>query len=295
MSIESLLVPLGIALFAIPAIDLFRELFQPGGRGGIGHLVARIVWRVLRAPARRSPLIASLTGPIILLLTLAAWLGLSVLGWALMLTPAMNGSAFVGHEAGGAFVDALYLSLVTISTLGFGDVVPDADWARLIVPLEALFGLGVAAGSISWLFNVQTVLSHRSTLATRIAMLEAAEGGTPDTLPIEQLDRSEALVMDLASHLASVHADLVHVPISYWFKTGEDRHSLPEQLAWLVHLADRCTVARDPIVRLHGGVLRRQLDGTLRDVAHEFLHLPRDTPSGEVLAAWRRDHSIAGA
>ena len=292
---SALLVPLGILCFAIPAIDLFRELFQPGGRGGIGHLIARITWRVLRRPARRSPLVASLTGPIILLLTLASWLGLTVLGWALMLTPAMDGAAFVGHEAGGSFVDALYLSLVTVSTLGFGDVVPNADWARLIVPLEALFGLGVAAGSISWLFNVQTVLAHRSTLATRIAMLEAAEGGVVVELPIEQLDRSEALVMDLASHLASIHADLMHVPISYWFRTGEDRHSLPQQLEWLARLADRCAGARDPIVRLHGDVLRRQLDSTLRDVAHEFLHLPADSAPEQVLEAWRRDHEIQHA
>lgn len=289
-----LLVPIGILVFALPVVDLFRELFQPGGRGGIGHFVARVVWRFMRRPGRRSPLVASLTGPLILLLVLATWLGLSVIGWALMMTPAMSTDAFIGHEAGAPFLDALYMSLVTITTLGFGDVVPLADWARLLVPIEALFGLGLAAGSISWLFNVQNVLAHRATLATRIAMLEAVDFEA-DGAPVELVAGSGGIVMDLATHLASVHSDLVHVPISYWFRTGEDRESLPDQLIWLTSLADRCLTSDDELVRLNGSMLSRQIDSTMRDVAHEFLHLPRTTPRDQVLDTWRRDHAPIGS
>jgi len=33
----------------------------------------------------------------------------------------------------------LYLSAVTITTLGYGDIVPTTDWARILVMLEAIF------------------------------------------------------------------------------------------------------------------------------------------------------------
>ncbi|MCF6227460.1 MAG: potassium channel family protein [Planctomycetes bacterium] len=47
------------------------------------------------------------------------------------------------HAGGGAFnwADAMYFSLVTLTTLGYGDIQPVSSVARMVAALEAVFGV----------------------------------------------------------------------------------------------------------------------------------------------------------
>ena len=66
---------------------------------------------------------------------------------------------------GTSLLDALSFSLVTLSTLGYGDVSPSHGLLRLAAPLEALLGLGLLTASVSWLLSIFPVLSRRRALA----------------------------------------------------------------------------------------------------------------------------------
>ena len=61
----------------------------------------------------------------------------------------------IGHFTGDAtvegFMDCVYLSFVTYSTLGFGDIVPEG-WIRFMVGTEAMAGLVLLAWTASFLF-----------------------------------------------------------------------------------------------------------------------------------------------
>ncbi len=51
-----------------------------------------------------------------------------------------------------SFIDSIYLSLVTITTLGFGDITPTTSLGKLVVSSQALFGilvLGLLLNSLS--------------------------------------------------------------------------------------------------------------------------------------------------
>jgi hypothetical protein len=88
---------------------------------------------------------------------IATWAGLLVLGWALIFWPHMPGSFRFDpnvEAAGSDLVHALNVSLVTLTTLGFGDITPKAEALRLILPLEALLGFGLLSASISWLVSI---------------------------------------------------------------------------------------------------------------------------------------------
>lgn len=51
-------------------------------------------------------------------------------------------SEWSGEETIEGFIDAIYFSVVTITTLGFGDICPDAGTvARILVSVEAVFGI----------------------------------------------------------------------------------------------------------------------------------------------------------
>jgi voltage-gated potassium channel len=49
--------------------------------------------------------------------------------------------AFAGVRRAMAFPDALYFSVITLSTIGYGDVVPVAPAARLLASIQSLMGL----------------------------------------------------------------------------------------------------------------------------------------------------------
>src|SRR4051812_27785677 len=116
---------LGVVLAAVGLVDVFQTLLHPGGRGKLSRLVTRGVWAVSRmtgGPVR------SIVGPLAIAAVVIMWVALEVLGWALICLPHVPDgfiySSGLDPAAYPDFAEAVYISLVTISTLGFGDVVP---------------------------------------------------------------------------------------------------------------------------------------------------------------------------
>jgi hypothetical protein len=87
-------------------------------------------------------ILGSVCGYLLLGLTWAVALQLlEVVGWSAAGVGWVAGerlTAFTGHAAG--LSDLLYLSFVTLSTLGYGDIVPLTPGARLLAVLEAVSG-----------------------------------------------------------------------------------------------------------------------------------------------------------
>lgn len=56
------------------------------------------------------------------------------------------GTLFYAAVEGWTFVDAFYFSAVTLTTVGFGDVVPHTTAGKLFTVLYAFLGIGVIFG-----------------------------------------------------------------------------------------------------------------------------------------------------
>jgi hypothetical protein len=288
----TLLTAAGVALIGLAARDVFDALFHPEGRGNLGRLITRSLWRVFRvaAPGPRS---FPLAGPLALIAVIATWATLLVLGWALVYVPHVpEGFRFDGNLASssGAFVHALNLSFVTLTTLGFGDITPHADALRLIVPLEALLGFGLLSASISWLLLIYPVLSRRRSLAYEIWLLREAERGTG--LSLDQLDSeaAERVLAELTSRLVAVERDLVNFPISYYFAEHDPRFSLPAVAPYLLELGRRGAREETPGgVRLRANLLLQVLDDLASTTATRF-HGQHGETTDDALGAYARDH-----
>ena len=172
----------GALLVAVVVRDVFHTLFHPIGHGSIAPQVMKFVWWLLRLfrPDRR---IASLTGPLGIALVVLTWGAIAVLGWAMVYFAHMpNGFAY-GSELNPAHrndvLDSLYVSLVTIGTLGFGDIVPTSPLLRLIVPLEALFGFMLLTAAVSWVLQIYPALHRRRVLALQLSTLREARRADP--------------------------------------------------------------------------------------------------------------------
>ncbi len=185
MLMTVLSVAAGATLVLLAVRDVFDTLFHPQGRGIVSQTVIRQVWRGMRAAARGNHAGLSLAGPLAFIAVIVVWGGLVCFGFAFILWPffpedfAMSGAAVGG---GGHFGDALYLSMVNLTSLGYGDIVATEDVLRFLGPVETLIGLGLLTASISWILLLHRVLSDYRSLSHEIQLLSQAERTTGTTV-----------------------------------------------------------------------------------------------------------------
>jgi hypothetical protein len=190
----------------------------------------------------------------------------------------------------GGFVDALYLSLVTLTTLGFGDITPTSGWLRVLVPLEALVGFGLLTASLSWVISLYPAFSRHRSLAHEISLVREAEAETE--IGVRQMDAlaAEQMLGSLTTQLIAVQTDLVHFPISYYFRSSKERFELSATMPCLLRLArDGDSADCAPGVRMRASMLRGAIEDFSDTIGARFLDLP-SASSDKVLAAYARDN-----
>jgi hypothetical protein len=282
----------GLILFALR--DIFDTLFHPSGKGMLSRTLPRPLWRGVRRFGAHYPVVREVCGPVTLLAVIASWTALLAVGWALIFWPHLP-SEFAfnpgpGPSLPGGFVDALYLSLVTLTTLGFGDIAPTSGWLRVLVPLEAMIGFGLLTASLSWVVSLYPAFLRHRTLAHEISLVREAESETG--IGIGQMDTlgAEQLLGDLTSQLVAVQADLIHFPISYYFRSSNERFELSAAVPWLLRLAEEgASEDCSPGVRMRASMLRSAIEDFSATVGSRFLDLP-SAPTKKVLTAYARDN-----
>lgn len=285
----------GVGLILLALGDIFLTVFHPLTRSGsLSRGIARVVWRAAHLGARGFLPVLAFAGPAAMVVIIAGWAGLLAVGWALVYWPRMPGgfllqSGLDPAEHGG-FGEALYVSLTTLATVGYGDVVPEGGWLRLLAPIQALVGLSLATAAISWILSTYPVLARRRSLAHDVWLLGEVER-TDGLSPLE-LGESEAsgLLADLATRLVMVREDLAQFPITYFFRGDDPRGELCPALPALADLAlEAGSPACPPAVRFQGAILGRAVAALSEDIGRRFLRRP-GLAQGEALAAFAADH-----
>ncbi|WP_371640267.1 potassium channel family protein [Streptomyces virginiae] len=277
----------GAALVLLVLRDVFHTLWHPTRHGGLSRLVMTALWRLASSlPLRRRA--SGLAGPLAMVIVVAAWALTAVLGWTLIYWPHMP-QAFTyatglkpSDHAG--FADALYVSLVHISTLGLGDIAPAEGWLRILAPMEALVGFALLSATVAWTLGIYPALARRRALALRLSHLARTH---PTTEQIDA-DAGAAILDGLAGAVAVVSVDFQQYAESYYFHDGDDRTSLARQIAGAMNLADQAAAARHPDVRLSAAVLRAALDDLAAILDERFLRTRGS--AREVFEAFAHDH-----
>jgi len=281
-----------VALIALAGRDVFDALFHPEGRSALARGMMRCVWTLFRRRGRGSRAFV-LAGPLGLVLVFTTWAGLLIAGWALIFLPHVPEGFHrtTGGTADADLVEALNISLVTLTTLGFGDVTPQEAWLRLVVPIEALVGFGLLSASISWLLLIHPALARRRSLAYEVALLRMAEDETGASLSRLDAESLERIYVELTSRLVAVERDLVNFPASYYFAESDERFSLAAAMPYLKRLAEQGREPSAPSsIRLRAAMLRDAVDDFAATTASRF-HGGGRGATGEILQAYARDHS----
>ncbi|MET9885561.1 potassium channel family protein [Streptomyces sp. NPDC006430] len=267
--------------------DVFHTLWHPTRHGGLSRMIMSCFWQLSGSlTARRRA--SGLAGPLAMVAVVGVWALTVVVGWALIYWPHMPEAFTYTAELRPAdhagFIDALYVSLVHVSTLGLGDIAPTEGWLRVLAPMEALVGFVLLTATVSWTLGIYPALARRRAMALRLSHLSRTH---PTTEQIDT-DAGAAVLDGLADGISVISVDFMQYAESYYFYDGDDRTSLARHLTYADNLADQAAGARHPDVRLSAAVLRAALEDLAVILDQRFLHT-RGTPR-RVFEAFAHDH-----
>lgn len=179
---ETLFTAAGVALLLLIVFDVYATVLHASARyGPIGERLNRAIWWVARAAAfrlsrpRRHKLL-NVVGPLLMPLLVATYIVLLILAFALIYYPYVPKDfilTYPGGEAG--WVDAVYFSGCTLTTLGYGDIVPRVGWLRFVALFEAASGFALISLAITYLITVTGALEHKRAVALSLYH-QAGEG-----------------------------------------------------------------------------------------------------------------------
>ena len=288
-----LLTILGGVLNVLVLRDIFHTLFHPSGSGALSNWGARYLWRLCRLVARRRPQVLTLVGPIVLVAVIATWtLGL-VIGWALIYWPHLTEAFLLAPGLDPArnsgFLDAVYVSLVTLATLGYGEITPQVTWLRMIMPVEALIGFALMTAAISWILSVYPVLGRRRHLAREIALLHhtrwwqdaGAANGEPEVLA--------GMLLSLAEQIITVRGDLAQFPVTYYFHPSDQTSSLTTSLPAITDLTRAAQQHGSATIRFQADLLLQAIEDLAGYVGATFLG-QSSADVDQLLRAYAEDH-----
>jgi len=284
---------LGVLLIALALRDIFDVLFHPLGRGMIARTVVRGAAAMARRAPRRAGTLGLLAGPLSYIAVLATWAALLAVGWALVFLPQMpQGFHFapgLDPAQHSGFLDAFYVSLTNLTSLGYGDISPASPLLRLLGPIETMFGLGLLTASISWLLSIYGAISRRDSLAHEVHLVKEAEERMGEKLADGDPELLGAMLAQFSDELIRTRRDLIHFPIVHYFRTEDEERALAGLLPFLGSLADEAgEESRPHSLRVRAEILRMAIDdfaGTLRT----RLRMPGES-TDETLRHYQDDH-----
>ncbi|MEX2112476.1 MAG: potassium channel family protein [Pirellulales bacterium] len=240
----------GLALIALVLSDVFQSVVLPRRTNSIFRLAPHLllllwpIWRKLGLrlhPAWRREDFLGTFAPLAILLLLAVWFVTLLCGFGFIL----EALADQVRPPVDGFSTAFYVAGTSLLTIGYGDYVPTALPARLVVLLAGSSGLTILALVISLAFNLYSSFGRREVL---VLLLDARAGVPPSGVMLletygrlgivprlaETFDRYELWTAEmLDSHLA--------YPLLPFFRSSHDGQSWVSALGAVLDAATLLT------------------------------------------------------
>lgn len=232
----------GALIASIAVADLFLTVFNYDGFSLLSTRFHTLLWRALRTAAAPIPDgprhdVLSIASAGMLPATVVLWLGLEIVGFAMMYDAGLVRGSFAvtGHHS--AIGTAFYLGGGAISSLTFGDAIPRTGLFRGLADLETCVGLATFTLALGYV--VETLQTLRTLDALHAAVRRHAEdpeqpasivarhfqGGRPEALP--------ALLQRLTETLEAYEQGLRRYPVAYYFHTRRIERAIPHVFAAL--------------------------------------------------------------
>lgn len=275
----------GAVLLLLVAYDVYATVLHSSARyGPVGEGLNRAVWRVARKAAfslgrRRRHRVLNAVGPALMPLLIVTYIVLLTLAFALLYVPHVPDNFIIaaGTKSESVWLNALYFSGCTLTTLGYGDIVPRTGGLRFVALFEAASGFALISLAITYLLAVNTALERKRTVALSLYH-QAGEGADAAGYIAHHFvdGRFYGLRDALRTSTRDIQALLeshVEHPVIHYFHPVEVYRSLPRILFLLL---ETCSVIRTSLDREESADLRnfpevRTLEASARHVLTQLV------------------------
>lgn len=264
----------GLLLVLLVTVDAVITVLHPTHRGPVTYLTGATVWATTRALARAVgwPRLLSGAGPLAVVAVFGVWTALMWCGWALVYLPNLGALSYDSSVPYGShtFLTALYVSGMSLTTVGFGDVVGATGTMRLTTVIEAAAGFGLITAAITYVLSIYPLTSSLRGVA-RMMHTQADDPGRAARMVV--LGGSSYL-QQLQQQVISIDEDTQRFPFLFYFRSQDPTTSLYTlmQGAMMACLQACWGVSEQaaPYGRLAGDELRLRLDRIMDHCASNF-------------------------
>ncbi|MBV9391788.1 MAG: two pore domain potassium channel family protein [Verrucomicrobia bacterium] len=242
----------GAVLLALVALDIYRTILDSRSHlGPVSESLTRGLWRIARAAAfRRSRSgrhrMLNRVGPMLLPGLVATLVGLLIFGYSLLYGPHLRTGFNVDEKAKSPpWIESLYFSGITFTTLGYGDIAPRSNSMRLLALSEALTGFVFISLAVTYLVSLTAALERKRAVALSFYH-QARQGADVAGLLVHHFVAGrfiglERIFADAARDLQSLLESHVEHPLIHYFHPIQVHKSLPRMLFLVL---EACAVTR---------------------------------------------------
>jgi hypothetical protein len=234
-----LIAALGGALVLATMVDVFATVLRYSYYGPLTRGLYRGTWRILRViavrlPEHRRDWTLRLALPLMIGGTIAMWTTLFLVGFALIYYDGMARDGFaMPINKDPTMFRALYMSGMTLSTVGYGDISPLRIAYEFLTVFEALLGFALVTLGLSYLLNVYGVLGTLSRTAAKLEH-QARVGDMPVSILHSHIVEPGRLT-ELETRLQQLHEALLdyregiqRYPVVYYFRSQHTLKAMPD-------------------------------------------------------------------
>ena len=223
----------GILLISGIVDLLWTILWAEGKAGPLTTPFMASMWRGLRKIGGKRSRALSLSGPVVLVLSLAMWLLLIWAGWVFLF--AGGGDTLLDTRNTGpvSWTERIYFVGYTVFTMGNGDFTPQGGAWQLSTALTAASGMLFVTMSVSYVLSVLDAVSQKRAFANGVTglgmqgtdIVTAAWDG-------EEFDGFDLQLNTFTSQLNSLTANHRAYPIlHYYYSTDPTQAAIPSIVA----------------------------------------------------------------
>lgn len=162
----------GVVLLIAVIVDLFwTTLWVDRGAGPLSSRLTTWVWRGLKRVSSQHSGLLSLSGPLILLLTLGLWVGLLWGGWTFVFAGGENILIDTRDSGPITWTARIYFVAYTLFTMGNGDFTPAGGVWQLATALTTASGILFVTLSISYVLSIVGAVSVKRSFAASVTGL----------------------------------------------------------------------------------------------------------------------------
>ena len=164
----------GMVLLALVFYDIYATILRATKHPGLfSELLNRGLWwftkfLTRKLDRRRRHRILSSVGPLLMPSLIAVLIITLAIGFTLIYLPRLETEFKISEfSRGSSLLQAFYFSGITLTTLGYGDILPVSDRMRLLAMFESALGIAVISISITYLLTVYNALERKRAVALK--------------------------------------------------------------------------------------------------------------------------------